>query len=196
MNLVEYVKSSFRDSADLKNHMIEVLSPTIVTASEMLAQCIRSGGKVLSCGNGGSACDAQHFTAEIVGRFQIEREGLAAISLATDFAILTSVANDCGYQNVFARQVEALGRDGDVLLAISTSGNSSSIVQAISKAHERGMKVIALTGRDGGAMAGMLRAADIEIRVSAKVTARIQEVHILVIHCLCELVEKILFKKN
>lgn len=196
MNLIEFVKSSFHDSAELKNRVVETLSPAIVAAGELLVQSIRSGGKILSCGNGGSACDAQHFAAEIVGRFQMEREGLPAISLATDIAILTSVANDFGYENVFARQVEALGREEDVLLAISTSGNSPSVMQAINKAHERGMRVIALTGRDGGVMAGILRATDIEIRVSDKVTTRIQEVHGLVIHCLCDLLEKILFEKN
>jgi len=193
MNLIERVQSSFYDSIEVKNNAAKALLPTIVGAGQILAQCLKNGHKILSCGNGGSACDAQHFTTEMVNRFMIERDGLPAVSLTADMAVLTAIANDYGYQNVFAKQVKALGRVGDILLAISTSGNSQSIVQAISMAHEHQMQVIALTGSDGGLMAKLLDKSDIEIRVPSKITPRIQETHILIIHCLCDLVDRILF---
>lgn len=193
MDLVEHIKTTFYESIKLKDAVAKTSSQTIVEAGEMLAKCFRDGGKVLSCGNGGSACDAQHFNAEILNRFQIERDGLPAVALTADVAVLTAIANDYGYQNVFARQIKALGEEGDVLLAISTSGNSQSIVQAILKAHECGMRVIALTGNDGGAIVNVLDGTDIEIRVPSKATPRIQEMHILIIHCLCDLVDQLLF---
>ncbi|HBC71789.1 MAG TPA: phosphoheptose isomerase [Coxiellaceae bacterium] len=193
MNLIERVQSSFYDSIEVKNNAAKALLPIIVGAGQILAQCLKNGHKILSCGNGGSACDAQHFTTEMVNRFMIERDGLPAVSLTADMAVLTAIANDYGYQNVFAKQVKALGRVGDILLAISTSGNSQSIVQAISMAHEHQMQVIALTGSDGGLMAKLLDKSDIEIRVPSKITPRIQETHILIIHCLCDLVDRILF---
>ena len=195
MNLTQHIKVVFSDSISLKDLVAKTLVPTIVEASQKLVRCFRDGGKVLSCGNGGSACDAAHFTAEIANRFLIERDGLSAITLNSDVALLTAIANDYSYQDIFTRQIKALGKKDDVLLAISTSGNSQNIVKAINKAHECGMQVIALTGNDGGEMATVLTVGDIEIRVPAKVTPRIQEVHILIIHCLCELVDKILFEK-
>ncbi|HEX5514965.1 MAG TPA: phosphoheptose isomerase, partial [Gammaproteobacteria bacterium] len=154
---------------------------------------VTSGGKVLACGNGGSAADAQHFSAEFVGRFERERPELGAIALTTDSSILTAIANDYDFERIFSKQVRALGQAGDVLLAISTSGNSENVVAAIEAAHERGVRVVALTGREGGAIAGILAPADVEIRVPSMVTARIQEVHLLVIHCLCDLIDQHLF---
>ena len=147
---------------------------------------LMNGGKILACGNGGSAGDAQHFAAELVGRFERERPGLAAIALTTDSSILTAVANDYDFSQVFVKQVQALGQPGDVLLAISTSGNSGNVLAAIETAHAREMQVIALTGKDGGKIAKLLREGDVEIRVPAGRTARIQEVHLLAIHCLCD----------
>ncbi len=196
MSLTERIKAAFVDGVSLKEVVAKTLTPTIVEAGQMLADCLRDGGKILSCGNGGSACDASHFTAEMVNRFIIERNPLSAISLNTDMAVLTAVANDYEYVDIFAKQIKALSKKGDVLLAISTSGNSQNIVRAINMAHECGMLVIALTGRDGGDMASVLVAGDIEIRVPSKVTPRIQEVHIIIIHCLCDLIDHILFKKN
>ncbi len=193
MSLVEYTKTIFTDSANLKILAATTLIPSIVEASQMLVKCIRSGGKVLSCGNGGSACDAMHFSGELVNRFMIERSPLPAIALNTDVGVLTAISNDYSYEDIFAKQIQALGKKGDVLFCISTSGNSLNIVRAISKAHEGGLHVVALTGKDGGDTADALEAGDIEIRVPSKVTPRIQEIHILVIHCLCDLIDKVLF---
>jgi D-sedoheptulose 7-phosphate isomerase len=196
MSLTKRIKAVFVDGISLKKTVGETLVPTIVEAGQLLAGCLRDGGKILSCGNGGSACDANHFNTEMVNRFMIERSPLPAISLNTDMAVLTAIANDYDYADVFAKQIKALGKKGDVLLAISTSGNSLNIVRAINMAHESGMPVVALTGRDGGDIAGALIAGDIEIRVPGKVTPRIQEVHITIIHCLCDLIDHILFEKN
>ncbi len=149
--------------------------------------------KILSCGNGGSAGDAQHFSSELLNRFERERPGLPAIALTTDSSTLTSIANDYAYEDIFAKQVRALGRSGDILLAISTSGNSENVNRAIAAAHERSMQVVALSGRDGGRMAEILVAGDVEIRVPADRTARIQEVHLVIIHCLCDLIDESLF---
>ncbi|MBU0745136.1 MAG: phosphoheptose isomerase [Gammaproteobacteria bacterium] len=196
MVLIERIQANFHDSIKLKDEVAKTLSPTINDAGQVMVKCLNSGGKILSCGNGGSASDACHFTAEIVNRFQMERDGLHAVSLTSDMATLTAIANDYDYQSIFSRQIKALGRKGDILLAISTSGNSQNVVHAIHKAHECGIQVIALTGKGGGLMAGVLEATDIEIRVPSEVTPRIQEVHILIIHCLCELIDLSLFKKN
>jgi D-sedoheptulose 7-phosphate isomerase len=147
---------------------------------------VTSGGKVLACGNGGSAADAQHFAAEFVGRFERERPELGAIALTTDSSILTAIANDYSYDQVFAKQVRALGQSGDVLLAITTSGNSANVLLAIEAAHERDMTVVALTGRGGGKMHQALRETDVHICVPHERTARIQEVHLLAIHCICD----------
>jgi len=193
MKLIEHVKANFYDSIEVKNNAAKTLLPVIIDAGQMLAQSLKDGYKILSCGNGGSACDAQHFTTELVNRFMVERDELPAISLTADIAVLTAIANDYGYHNVFAKQIGALGKAGDILLAISTSGNSQSVVQAINRAHEGGMRVIALTGNEGGLIGKLLDKTDIEIRVPSKVTPRIQETHILIIHCLCDLIDRILF---
>lgn len=193
MSLTDSIRSHFADSIAAKQAALAVLVPPISQATGLLTGALREGGKILSCGNGGSAGDAQHFSAELLNRFERERPGLAAVALSTDTSTLTSIANDYAYEQVFSKQVTALGRAGDVLLAISTSGNSPNVVAAIAAAHERGMKVVALTGRNGGRMAGALRPGDVEIRVPAERTARIQEVHLLVIHCLCDGIDQALF---
>ena len=183
------MQQQFFDSADAKYAAAEALTRPVCDAAQILLNCITSGGKVLACGNGGSAGDAQHFAAELVGRFERERPGLPAISLATDTSILTAVGNDYGYQQVFSKQVQALGQPGDVLLAISTSGNSGNVIAAIEAAHEKDMAVIALTGKGGGRIGAMLSDRDMHICVPHDRTARIQEVHLLVIHCLCDAID-------
>ncbi|HEU5398623.1 MAG TPA: phosphoheptose isomerase, partial [Gammaproteobacteria bacterium] len=160
---------------------------------KLMADALKQDRKIMSCGNGGSAADSQHFSAELLNRFERERPGLAGIALTTDTSTLTSIANDYEYNDIFAKQVRALGRGGDVLLAISTSGNSPNVTRAIDAAHEKGIHVVALTGRDGGKMAAQLKQGDIEIRVPAKVTARIQEVHLVALHCMCDLIDLHLF---
>ncbi|NRT58467.1 phosphoheptose isomerase [Sphaerotilus uruguayifluvii] len=187
--LEQRIQQQFFDSADVKYAAAEVLTRPVGDAAQILLNCITSGGKVLACGNGGSAGDAQHFAAELVGRFERERPGLPAISLATDTSILTAVGNDYGYEHVFSKQVQALGQPGDVLLAISTSGNSGNVIAAIEAAHEKDMTVIALTGKGGGRIGTLLAGEDIHICVPHDRTARIQEVHLLVIHCLCDAID-------
>ncbi len=189
MSEAERVSRLFRESIEVKRASAAVLAPTIADAALMIAECLLKDGKVLSCGNGGSAGDAQHFSSEMLNRFEAERPGLAAVALTTDSSTLTSIANDYDFQEVFGKQVRALGRPGDVLLAISTSGQSPNVLRAIEAAHERDMRVVLLTGRDGGPAARQLHDEDIEIRVPADSTARIQEVHLLVIHCLCDLID-------
>jgi D-sedoheptulose 7-phosphate isomerase len=184
--LEQRILQNFADSADLKYQCAQALSRPIAQAVQAMLACVTSGGKVLACGNGGSAADAQHFSAEFVGRYERERPELAAIALTTDSSILSAIANDYAWDRVFAKQVRALGQAGDVLLALSTSGNSSNIVAAIEAAHEREMSVVALTGRGGGKIGAMLRETDVHICVPHERTARIQEVHILAIHCLCD----------
>ena len=193
MSLIGRIEENFYCSIELKKIAMETLAPKILAASEKLVRCIKNDHKILSCGNGGSACDAQHFTTELVNRFQIERDNLPAISLVADTAILTAIANDYSYKEVFARQVKALGREGDVLLAISTSGKSQNVIRAIQEARTRKMQIIALTGEDGSAIEKLLSSADINICVPSSVTPRIQEVHILIIHCLCDLLDLQLF---
>jgi D-sedoheptulose 7-phosphate isomerase len=180
------IEQHFIDSADLKYQAAQVLAKPIAAAISAVLACVTSGGKVLACGNGGSAADAQHFAAEFVGRFERERPELGAIALTTDSSILTAVANDYSYEQIFAKQVRALGQAGDVLLAISTSGNSANVMAAMQAAYEREMTVVALTGRGGGKMSQMLRETDVHICVPHERTARIQEVHLLSIHCLCD----------
>jgi D-sedoheptulose 7-phosphate isomerase len=192
MDLIERIQGHFEQSARLKLDTAPLLAVPIARAADRILQCVMSDGKVLACGNGGSAADSQHFAAEMVNRFEQERPGLAAIALTTDTSILTSIANDYAYQQVFARQVSALGHPGDVLLAISTSGNSDSVVRAAQAARERDMSVIALTGRDGGNLAEQMSDSDILICVPADNTARIQEIHLLTIHCLCDVVDSVL----
>ncbi|WP_428421007.1 phosphoheptose isomerase [Methylibium sp.] len=187
--LEQRIQRHFFDSADLKNQAAEVLSKPIADAVQAVLGCITAGGKVLACGNGGSASDAQHFAAEFVGRFERERPGLAAISLSTDTSILTALGNDYDFNSIYAKQVQALGNPGDVLLAITTSGNSANIVAAVDAAHDKDMTVIALTGRGGGKLGARLTETDVHICVPHERTARIQEVHILAIHCLCDAVD-------
>jgi D-sedoheptulose 7-phosphate isomerase len=187
--LEERIQKHFFDSAELKNAAAEVLSQPIAQAAMTVLGCITSGGKVLACGNGGSASDAQHFAAEFVGRFERDRPGLAAIALTTDSAILTAVGNDFNFEAIFAKQIEALGAPGDVLLAISTSGQSANVLAAVKAAHEKDVVVVALTGRDGGKLAEMMRDGDTLICVPHERTARIQEVHILALHCICDAVD-------
>lgn len=186
MDLIARVSQHFQDSAQTKLNALEWLAAPIAGAVEILTSALLNGGKILACGNGGSAADAQHFAAELVGRFEAERQELAAIALTTDSSILTAIANDYAYNLIFAKQVRALGQPGDVLLAISTSGNSANVMEAIRAAHEAEMRVVALTGKGGGLIGDMLRDEDIHLCVPAERTARIQEVHLLTIHCLCD----------
>jgi len=187
--LEQRIQQQFFDSADLKYASAEVLSKPIADAVSALVGCITGGGKVLSCGNGGSASDAQHFAAEFVGRFERERPGLAAIALTTDTSILTAIGNDYDFASIFSKQVQALGAPGDVLLAMSTSGNSTNVVAAVEAAHAKEMTVIALTGHKGGRIRELLTETDVMVCVPHDRTARIQEVHLLVLHCLCDAVD-------
>ena len=189
MDLISRIDKNFQDSISTKQLAADVLAEPISRAAQMVTQCFLDGGKILSCGNGGSAGDAQHFSSEKLNRFEMERPGLPAIALATDSSTVTSIANDYDYNLIFSKQVTALGQAGDILLAISTSGNSANVNQAIDAAHDREMTVIALSGKSGGDMTSRLSLNDIEIRVPSESTARIQEVHLLVIHCICDLVD-------
>ena len=182
------VLAHFRESVAVKQAS-ETLAPQIEKAAQLLLQSLLNDGKILSCGNGGSAADAQHFSGELLGRFERERPGLPAVALTTDSSTLTAIANDYQYEDVFAKQVRALGQSGDVLLAISTSGNSENVLRAVTTAHSRDLKVVALLGRDGGTIAQSLNSEDVELRVPADRTCRIQEVHLLIIHCLCDLID-------
>ncbi len=184
--LEQRIQQHFIDSADLKYQSAQSLSKPIAAAVQAVLACVTSGGKVLACGNGGSAADAQHFSAEFIGRFERERPELGAIALTTDSSILTAIANDYDFERIFSKQVRGLGQAGDVLLAMSTSGNSTNILAAIEAAHEREMTVVALTGRGGGKVAGVLRETDVHVCVPHDRTARIQEVHLLVLHCICD----------
>ena len=190
------VKSIFDASIKAKQESSEVLKVQITKAIEAMASSLKSGNKILSCGNGGSAADAQHFSAELVCRFERERPALAAIALTVDTSALTAISNDYHYDEIFARQIDALAKPNDVLLAISTSGFSPSVVRAIEQAHEQKMIVVALTGRDGGQVAKILNNNDIEIRIPSESTARIQEVHLLTIHCLCDQIDETLYPEN
>lgn len=189
MDLISRIKQNFHASINTKQAAADMLAEPLATAAQMITQCLLGGGKILSCGNGGSAGDAQHFSSEMLNRFEMERPGLPAVALTTDSSTLTSIANDYSYDQIFSKQVSALGQQGDILLAISTSGNSTNVNRAIEAAHEREMQVIALSGKQGGDMASALTADDVEIRVPSDSTARIQEVHLLAIHCICDLVD-------
>ena len=189
MDLISRIKQNFQDSISTKQMAADLLAEPLATAAQMITQCLLGGGKILSCGNGGSAGDAQHFSSEMLNRFEMERPGLPAVALTTDSSTLTSIANDYSYDQVFSKQVSALGQQGDILLAMSTSGNSINVNRAIKASHEREMQVIALSGKQGGDMASLLTADDVEIRVPSDSTARIQEVHLLAIHCICDLVD-------
>ena len=194
--LEQRVRAQFESSAATKRAALDAMAAPITRAVELMVAALNDGHKILACGNGGSAGDCQHFAAELVGRFERERPGLAAIALTTDTSILTAVANDYDYTQVFAKQVQALGRPGDVLLAISTSGNSANVIAAIEVAHRRGIRVVALSGKGGGAMRGLLLDADIELCVPADRTARIQEVHLLTVHCLCDGIDCLLLGED
>ena len=186
MSLTQRISFQFNNSIETKSKALaQMLAPT-ASAIEAIVDCLRAEGKVMACGNGGSAADSQHFAAELLNRFEREREPLAAIALTTDTSTLTSIANDYSYEEVFSKQVKALGRRGDILLAISTSGNSPNVMEAIRVAHAKGVRVIALTGKKGGKMAAQLAADDIHLCVPSDSTARIQEVHLLTLHCLCD----------
>jgi D-sedoheptulose 7-phosphate isomerase len=192
-NLEQRVKKHFFDSIETKKKAAETMSEDIVRAINLMHQALTSEKKILACGNGGSAADAQHFAAELVGRFERERRELPAIALSTDSSILTAIANDYSYEVIFSKQVRALGQEGDVLLGISTSGNSANVIAAIEAAHLKGMSVIAFTGKDGGKIKNILKNSDVHLCVPAERTARIQETHLLLLHCLCDGVDHLMF---
>lgn len=192
MDLISRISQQFSESAHTKLKAVEELAGPIAVATELMVGCLIGEGKILACGNGGSAADSQHFAAELVGRFEVERPELAAIALTTDTSILTAVGNDYAFDQIFSRQVRALGKQGDVLVAITTSGNSGNVIEAIHAAHDRDMRVVALTGKGGGKIADLLRPDDVHICVPADRTARIQEVHLLTLHCLCDGIDSLL----
>ncbi|MET0005448.1 MAG: phosphoheptose isomerase [Candidatus Thiodiazotropha sp.] len=189
MTNTKRIQMLFNQSIQTKIDALPMLTQPIADAAELIFNRLLEGNKVLSCGNGGSAGDAQHFSSEMLNRYERNRPGLPAIALTTDSSTVTSIANDSDFSNVFSRQIEALGQPNDLLLAISTSGNSTNVNRAIASAHERDMNIVALTGRDGGGLVKLLAPRDVEIRVPSDVTARIQETHLLIIHCLCDLVD-------
>ena len=193
MDMTAHLRQHFEEGIELRRRMAETMPREIARAGEALAAALKAGRKALACGNGGSAADSQHFAAEIVGRFERERPGMPAVALTVDTSALTALANDYDWDRVFAKQVEALGQAGDVLLAISTSGNSKNVVEAVRAAQSTGLVVIALTGRDGGAMAKMLTAKDFHLNVAQPRTMRVQEIHLLAIHCLCEVVDNVIY---
>jgi len=192
-NTIDRIRDSFTASIQTKIQAADTLLNAIDEAGALMVQCLLDDQKIMTCGNGGSACDALHFSSEMINRFQHERPGLPAIALTGDVATLTSIANDYSYEDIFSRQVRALGHKGDVLLAISTSGNSANVINAIKAAHDRDIHVVALTGASGGQMGALLNSNDTEIRVPATSTARIQETHLLIIHSLCDVIEYCLF---
>ena len=192
MDLVSRISENFSESAHVKLQSMDALATPIAAAAERLVQCLKDDGKILVCGNGGSAAEAQHFSAELLNRFEMERPGLAAIALTTDTSTLTSIANDFDFDQVFSKQVRALGQAADQLIAITTSGNSRNVLAAVQAAHDCQMGVVALTGRAGGKLAEILATDDIHICVPATSTARIQEVHLLTLHCLCDAIDCLL----
>ncbi len=189
MDSIKRIAQHFEASAQLKLSTAHVLAPAIADAARLMVNCLLADGKILVCGNGGSAADAQHFSAELLNRFEMERPGLACVAMTTDSSTLTSIANDYAFEQIFSKQVRALGRKGDVLLAISTSGNSPNIIDSIHAAHERNVHVVALTGRDGGKIGQLMTEHDVHICVGSDITARIQEVHLLTLHCLCDAID-------
>ncbi len=196
MSATDLISQHFEDSIAVKQRAATVLAPTIAMAADLMTAVLGAGGKLLCCGNGGSAGDAQHFSTELLNRFEKERPGFPAIALTADSSTLTAIANDYTFTEIFSKQVIALGNPADCLLAISTSGNSPNVVAAIKAAHEQNMKVVALTGRDGGTIGRELGTGDIEIRVPDKRTARIQEVHLVIIHCLCDVIDQSAFDQK
>ena len=193
INIENRITKHFQDSIETKQRVAAVLTPHIAAAAHAMVKSLKQGGKVLACGNGGSAGDSQHFAAELVGRFERERAELAAIALTTDSSILTAVGNDYSFDEIFSKQVRALGKTGDILFAISTSGNSKNVVAAIDAAHLKGMQVVGMTGRDGGKIATIMQPGDILLNVDSQVTTRIQEVHLLTLHCLCDAIDNLIF---
>lgn len=193
VNNLSLIKTHFANSIATKTQAAEILPETIEQAGNLLVNALLNGHKILSCGNGGSACDSQHFSSELLNRYHRERPPLPAIALTTDTPTLTAISNDYDYIEVFSKQIQAFGQEGDVLLAISTSGNSANVCHAIESAHEKNMKILVLSGKDGGKMADLLYEGDIEVRVPSEVTARIQETHLLIIHCLCDFIDHALF---
>ncbi|TAN50792.1 MAG: phosphoheptose isomerase [Methylococcaceae bacterium] len=193
MNLLERIHQHFATSQQVQQDTLQYLGGNIELAARRIAACLLADGKLLCCGNGGSAAEAQHLSSEMLNRFERERPGLPAIALTCDTSTLTSIANDYAYEDVFAKQVSALGHAGDVLVLYTTSGNSRSILKAATAAHQRDMTVVALSGNEGGTLATLLRESDIEIRVPSQSTARVQEVHLIITHCLCDLVDQQLF---
>jgi len=189
MDSIRRIQDIFKESIDLKMKSQELLAPAIVRAAELMTACLLSERKILSCGNGGSAAESQRFSGQMLNRFEVERPGLPAISLTTDTSAMTSIANDYQYADIFSKQVRAFGQAGDILLAISTSGESHNIIHAIDASHERQMHVIALTGREGGQIADLIQEQDIEIRVPSWSSARIHETHTIIINCLCDLID-------
>jgi D-sedoheptulose 7-phosphate isomerase len=192
VDLLARIRRQFNDSAQLKLKAVDALAEPIARATEVMVKCLLANGKILACGNGGSAADSQHFSAELLNRFERERPGLAALALTTDTSTLTSIANDYEFEQIFSKQVSALGQAGDVLLGISTSGNSKNVARAVAAAHEREMRVIALTGRGGGEIGALLTPEDVHICIPHSQTARIQEVHLLTLHCLCDGIDSML----
>ncbi|MDR0587775.1 MAG: phosphoheptose isomerase [Burkholderiales bacterium] len=193
MDLTDRINAQFLESAQLKEAAASKLAPLIARAAHMLTESLLADGKVLACGNGGSAADAQHFAAELVGRFERERPELRAIALTTDSSVLTAIANDYSFDEVFAKQVRAWGTHGDILLAISTSGNARNVVNAVREAKDRGMRIIALTGKGGGIVGSLLQEEDVHVCVPHDRTARIQEVHLLTLHAMCDAMDICLF---
>ncbi len=192
MDLIFRITSHFQESAQAKLRSVDVLAAPIAQAIEVMVGSLRAQCKIMACGNGGSAADAQHFAAELLNRFERERPPLAAVALTTDSSTLTSIGNDYDFAQIFSKQVTGLGRAGDVLLAISTSGGSPNVIAAIDAAHARQVRVVALTGKGGGALAGKLHPTDVHICVPHTSTARIQEIHLLVLHCLCDGIDHVL----
>jgi D-sedoheptulose 7-phosphate isomerase len=190
VNPIKQIEKSFAESIQTKQDALSVIAGPISDAALLMTSSLLAGNKILSCGNGGSAADAQHFSSELLNRFERERQPLPAIALTTDSSTLTSIANDYDFSLIFAKQVRALGQANDILFVITTSGGSANIIQAMHAAHERSARVVALTGRDGGEVGALIQKNDIEIRVPGPSTARIQEVHLLVLHCLCELIDQ------
>ncbi len=194
MNVKELIKQNFDESIATKQKAADFIMPSIEKAINILATTFKAGNKILICGNGGSAADSQHFAAEFTGRYEMERRPLPAIALTTDTSAITAISNDYSFDVIFSKQVEALGCAGDILLGISTSGNSSNVIKAIEIAHDKGMKIITLTGKDGGKIANLLKDTDVNICVPVNRTARIQEVHLLVLHTICDAIDNVLFK--
>jgi D-sedoheptulose 7-phosphate isomerase len=190
--LEQRIEGHFKDSIAVKSKAMEIMPQSIAEAIGLMYEALSAGKKILACGNGGSAADAQHFAAELVGRFERERKELPAIALTTDTSIITAIGNDYSFDVIFSKQVRALGQPGDILIGISTSGNSGNIIEAINAAHEKGMSIIALTGKDGGKIGQLLKAGDVNLCVPADRTARIQETHLLLLHCLCDGVDHLI----